>query len=86
MAKTKNKLIDLNDHLFAQMERLSDETLTGEKLNEEIERSRAVTGVGKIIVENAKLALEAQKALGDSIRDIPEMIGISHEPGTPKDS
>jgi hypothetical protein len=58
----KNKLSDLNDHLFAQLERLSDESLVGEKLKEEISRSKAVTTVSNQIVNNARLALDAQVA------------------------
>ncbi|MGP4843352.1 hypothetical protein ACTXGQ_04400 [Marinobacter sp. 1Y8] len=57
----KNKLNDLNNHLFAQLERLSDESLEGARLEEEIERSRAVTGVSKEIVANARLVLDAAK-------------------------
>ena len=57
----KNKLIDLNDHLFAQLERLNDEKTTGEALASEIERSKALTGVACKIIDNAKLALDAEK-------------------------
>mgnify|MGYP003594747829 CR=1 FL=1 len=56
----KNKLSDLNDHLFAQLERLSDEDLTGENLAEEINRARAVTCVATQIIENGNLALRAE--------------------------
>lgn len=72
----KNKLIDLNNHLFAQLERLSDEDNTGDKLSEEIERSKAVGSIARGIIDNARLALDAQKALGDSVRTLPAMIGI----------
>ncbi|MCG7551600.1 hypothetical protein [Pseudoalteromonas sp. Of7M-16] len=57
----KNKLVDLNNHLFAQLERLGDEDLTGEKLKEEIARGKAITSVSKEIVSNANLVLDAEK-------------------------
>lgn len=57
----KNKLTDLNDHLFTQLERLNDEGLSGEKLQMEIERSKAITDVAKTVVSNASLQLSAIK-------------------------
>lgn len=74
----KNKLVDLNDHLFAQLERLSDEDTTGDKLTEEIHRSKAITMVGRIIVDNARLVLDAQLALDDGLtRQVPLMLGVA---------
>jgi hypothetical protein len=57
----RNTLGDLNLHLFAQLERLSDEDLQGDKLSEEIERAKAVTTVANQIISNGALVLQAQK-------------------------
>jgi hypothetical protein len=57
----KNTLSDLNNHLFAQLERLGDEGLKPEQLESEIERSKAITDVSKSIVSNAALQLDAIK-------------------------
>lgn len=61
----RNTLGDLQNHLFAQLERLSDEDLTGEKLNEEISRAKAVTSVASQIIANGALVLEAVKLADD---------------------
>lgn len=71
-----NKLIDLNNHLFAQLERLSDEGLKGDDLKVEIERGKAVANVAREIVGNAKLALEAYKAHREFGGVAPAMLGV----------
>ncbi len=60
----KNKLSDLNDHLFLQLERLNDENLTGELLTTEIERAKAISGVAANIVGAAKVTVDAMKLIG----------------------
>jgi hypothetical protein len=64
----KNTLTDLNNHLFAQMERLSEESLNVEQLAFEAERSKSLTIIARTIVDNARLVLDAQTR----INDIPE--------------
>lgn len=57
----QNKLVDLNNHLFEALERLNDDELTDDKLKQEIERSKAITGVANSIISNANLALKVEE-------------------------
>lgn len=61
----KNKLADLNNHLFAQLERLGEEDLKGDDLTEEISRAKAITSVAQQIVNNGNLVLNAIKTKGE---------------------
>ena len=60
----KNKISDLRDHMFAALERLGNENLTIDELKSEIERSRAISDVGKVIVESAKTEVLYAKLTG----------------------
>jgi hypothetical protein len=72
--KMESNLLDLNNHLFAEIERLNNSELTGEKLIEEIGRAKAVTDVAGHIIANGNLALNAWKAMDNSLSgaDVPK--------------
>ena len=76
----KNKLTDLNNHLFAALERLNDEDVDGEKLQEEIERSKAITGVAREIISNAQTVTAAAKTAHDmGLRVTPSFLGLEDQ-------
>ena len=58
---TRNTLGDLNNHLFEQLERLNDEDLSGEKLQEEMSRAKAITGLASQIIANGTLVLKGRE-------------------------
>jgi hypothetical protein len=61
----KNKLADLNDHLFAQLERLSEEDLTAEQIASETQRGGAIVAVADQIIRAQALKIQAAKILSD---------------------
>lgn len=76
----RNKSTDLNNHLFEMLERLNDDEVIGDKLEEEIQRAKAITDVSKSIIENAKLALDAAKLTAEYSGRvvIPDMLGAGN--------
>lgn len=61
----KNRLTDLNDHLFAQIERLGDEDLKGDELKDEIERADSMARIATQIVQNNNTILKTIKMADD---------------------
>lgn len=59
----KNKIQDLRNHLFEQMERLNNPDLKPEELESEIKRSTAMSELGKVIVDSAKTQVIAMKIM-----------------------
>ena len=54
----KNTLLDLNNHLFEQLERLNDDDLTEEQLSNELRRAEGMTKVAEQIIRNGELAFK----------------------------
>lgn len=74
----KNTLVDLNNYLFEQIEKLNDIDLKGDNLKEEINRSKALTDISRTIIDNANTILSAKRlqadTLGRSGVTIPKML------------
>lgn len=61
----KDKLIDLRHHLFAQLERLGDDTAMKNPINleKELKKAEAISKVSQTIVNAAKLEVDLIKAM-----------------------
>lgn len=55
----KNKLTDLNNYLFEQLERINDDDLTSEQLNETIRKANTISKISETIIKNSELQLKA---------------------------
>jgi len=55
----KNKAIDMHNLLFAQLEKLGDDDLEGEKLTQEIKRADAMNKLASQLINNGRLVLDA---------------------------
>ncbi|EIU7557575.1 MULTISPECIES: hypothetical protein [Providencia] len=73
----KNNLEDLHNHLFMQLERLSDESIKGDELKEEIGRAKAMSAIASQIVSNGQLAINVKRmARAGYIRDAPKYLEV----------
>ena len=73
----RNTLSDLNNHLFATLERLGDESLDAEQMKMEIDRAKAIKDVAGAVVSNSRLmlnAIEFRSQYGDEGGSIPKML------------
>ena len=68
----RNKISDLRDHMFAALERLNDESLSNEQVKEEVDKAKAISSIGSVIINSAKIEVDYLKATGriDSDSDI----------------
>lgn len=81
MARTKIK--HLTEHLFAQLERLGDESITGDQLREEINRSKAMTEVAHEIVLCGELVLKARIAADNTFSGSKVLPGMLEDDPDP---
>lgn len=71
----KNTITDLNNHLFAQLERLSDEEITPQQLAHEIERGKALNSIALTLVQSHTNSVEAMKVVAKSGLDVKSVAG-----------
>lgn len=57
----KNKLTDLNNYLFEQIEKLNDDELKTEELDLVLKKSEAINSIADTIIKNADIQLKTMK-------------------------
>ena len=69
----KNRQIDLDNHLFAELEQLDDESLTDEQLEKEIRRAKAISNVAQQINTSRANSLKATEYLDRATVNHPKL-------------
>ena len=75
----KNKMTDLNNHLFSQLEKLLDPDVSDDELKKEIARAGAVSSIAANIIQNANTAIKAMSMFENRQieSDSPDFLRIS---------
>jgi hypothetical protein len=73
------KQSELTEELFDQISRLKDRSLAGEKLREEIERSKVINETAMQIVANGALILSACRVSESASRKVNLPLLLSEE-------
>lgn len=79
----KNTLGDLNNHLFAQLEKIGDEDLSGEELEREIKRTEAMAKTAEQIIKTGELQFKAMVHMDEygyeRKKMVPQMLEVKGE-------
>ena len=70
----KASLLSLNNILYEQIERLNDDDLTGQSLDEQIKKTREIHRVASVIIDNTALMLEGVKFVHEDMLACPEPV------------
>ena len=60
----RNKISDLRDHLFAALERIDNDEMSQQEIQNEVEKSKAIAAIGSVIINSAKVEIDFIKATG----------------------
>lgn len=69
-----NGLGDLDDHLFAALNRLSVDTLTPEQMEQECRRADSIVAVADKVVANATVKLNAARLFAQHGKGVMQML------------
>ena len=61
----KNSMIDVRNHLIAQLERLGD--ASDEELAHEIDRAKAIGALGSVLIESAKTEIQWMRDVSGAV-------------------
>ncbi len=77
----RNTLADLNNILFEQLEKLNEDKMTKEVLDQELEKTKGMCEISKTIVATTSLSLNIQRFLVDHEGEIDKktILGLKNE-------